>query len=67
MPFYLKIIDKRFKRLNKILILQRCPDQFTLLKQNVKHGLKTLATREEFKPVSLVFMDPPYRLLRNYP
>ena len=42
--------------------ITKSPDQFTLLKQNVKHGLKTLAVREEFKPVSLVFMDPPYRL-----
>ena len=42
--------------------ITKSPDQFTLLKQNVKHGLKILATREEFKPISLVFMDPPYRL-----
>lgn len=36
--------------------------QFSLLKQNVKHGIKMLKNHPAFQPVSLVFMDPPYRL-----
>lgn len=44
------------------IAITKSEEQFTLLKQNVKHGIKLLNNQQEFKPVSLVFMDPPYRL-----
>ena len=49
------------RRLSKILRLQN-PEQFHLKRQNVKQGLKTIASDPAFEPFELVFMDPPYRL-----
>lgn len=44
------------------IAITKSDHQFTLLRQNVKHGLRTLPQQPAFQPVSLVFMDPPYRL-----
>ena len=60
--FYSRTIALHKRRLSKISRLQKSPEQFHLKRQNVKQGLKTIASDPAFEPFELVFMDPPYRL-----
>ena len=50
------------KTIEQNIEITKSPEQFHLKRQNVKQGLKTIASDPAFKPFELVFMDPPYRL-----
>ena len=66
MPFLFENNRQAIQTIEQNIDITKSPNQFTLLKQNVKHGLKTLTTREEFKPVSLVFIGSTVSSTRNY-
>lgn len=50
------------KTIEQNIEITKSPEQFHLKRQNVKQGLKTIASDPAFEPFELVFMDPPYRL-----
>ena len=50
------------KTIEQNIEITKSPEQFHLKRQNVKQGLKIIASDPAFKPFKLVFMDPPYRL-----
>ena len=50
------------KTIEQNIEITKAPEQFHLKRQNVKQGLKTIASDPAFEPFELVFMDPPYRL-----
>ena len=50
------------KTIEQNIEITKSPEQFHLKRQNVKQGLKTIASDPAFEPFKLVFMDPPYRL-----
>ena len=50
------------KTIEQNIEITKSPEQFHLKRQNVKQGLKTIASDPTFEPFELVFMDPPYRL-----
>ena len=50
------------KTIEQNIEITKSPEQFHLKRQNVKQGLKTIASDPAFEPFGLVFMDPPYRL-----
>ena len=50
------------KTIEQNIEITKSPEQFHLKRQNVKQGLKTIASDPVFEPFELVFMDPPYRL-----
>ena len=50
------------KTIEQNIEITKSPEQFHLKRQNVKQGLKTLASDPAFEPLELVFMDPPYRM-----
>ena len=50
------------KTIEQNIEITKSPEQFHLKRQNVKQGLKTIASDSAFEPFELVFMDPPYRL-----
>ena len=50
------------KTIEQNIEITKSPEQFHLKRQNVKQGLKIIASDPAFEPFKLVFMDPPYRL-----
>jgi len=50
------------KTIEQNIEITKSPEQFHLKRQNVKQGLKTIASDPAFEPFEFVFMDPPYRL-----
>ena len=50
------------KTIEQNIEITKSPEQFHLKRQNVKQGLKTIASDQAFEPFEFVFMDPPYRL-----
>ena len=50
------------KTIEQNIEITKSPEQFHLKRQNVKQGLKIIASDPAFEPFELVFMDPPYRL-----
>ena len=50
------------KTIEQNIAITKSPEHFHLKRQNVKQGLKTIASDPAFEPFELVFMDPPYRL-----
>ena len=50
------------KTIEQNIEITKSPEQFHLKRQNVKQGLKTIASDPAFEPFEVVFMDPPYRL-----
>ena len=50
------------KTIEQNIEITKSPEQFHLKRQNVKQGLKTIASDPAFEPFELVFIDPPYRL-----
>lgn len=50
------------KTIEQNIEITKSSGQFHLKRQNVKQGLKTIASDPAFEPFELVFMDPPYRL-----
>ena len=50
------------KTIEQNIEITKSPEQFHLKRQNVKQGIKTIASDPAFEPFELVFMDPPYRL-----
>jgi RNA methyltransferase, rsmD family len=50
------------KTIEQNIEITKSPEQFHLKRQNVKQGLKIIASDPAFELFELVFMDPPYRL-----